>query len=262
MKKAFPFSFVFIPFLLLTTLSFTSEAYDQPQGIEVSGKAAVNVVPDQFSLSFSIVTRGKSASKTKAIVDHKTTLAVNAAKRMGIKEESIQSARVNLRPIYQKSSLNYSDIEIKQNFKNNEKGRVHLSQDNDKKNSLQPYVFEVSRLVTIKLTNVGDYDRLLDQIVKIGVTNISSLIMSFSKTDSAYQKALAQAIVLAKEKALRIAAQAGVELGKLIYLKEISYNAPTKMTMTFNSELTTMHNSQVGTKQISAEVIATFAVQP
>lgn len=261
MKKSFSISLVFIPSLLLATLSFTSDAYEQPQGIEVSGKAAIEIVPDQLSLSFSIVTRGKSVSKTKAIVDHKTTLVVNAAKRMGIKEKNIQSAQLNLRPIYQKPSFDYSSVAVKQDFPHNEKGRVHLAKNN-KSNTLQPYVFEVSRQLTINLSEISNYDRLLDHIVKIGVTNISSLTMSVSKADVIYQKALAQAIIIVKEKALKIAAQVGVELGKLIYLKEISYNAPTRMTMAFNGESAAMHKSQTGTKQISAEVIAIYAVQP
>jgi len=257
MKKLF-----FISVVIMATLSFASSAYEQPQGIEVSGKASVEVVPDQFLLSFSIVTRGISASKTKAMVDHKTTLVINVAKRMGIKNESIQSARMNLRPIYQKSSLDYSNVEVKQNLPTNKEGRVHLAKNISKSDELQPYIFEVSRQITINLSEISNYDRLLDQIVKIGVTNISSLTMSVSKADIYYQKALAQAITVAKEKALKISAQAGVELGKLIYLKEISYNAPTRMTMSFNSESATMHKSQTGTKQITAEVIATFALHP
>lgn len=247
--------------LVSLLFSFTGYAYEQPYGIEVSGKSAVVAIPDQFTLSFSIIKRGKSASKTKALVDHKTTLVVNIAKKMGIKAEDIQSARMNLRPIYQKPSLNYADIEIRQKFPHNEKGRIHLSKNEQKAEIQQPYVFEVSRQITVNIEDISDYDRLLDQLVKVGVTNISSLSMSVTKADFYYQKALMQAINLAKTKALKIAGQVGVTLGKLIHLKETSYNAPMRMSMAFNSEVST-HQSQVGTKQITAGVVATFAIQP
>jgi len=249
--------------ILLTSLliSAKSFAYQQPQGIEVSGKAAVEAVPDRFSLSFSIVTRGKSASKTKALVDHKTTLVVNAAKKMGIKATDIQSARMNLRPIYQKQPVKYSDIEINKKFPHNEKGRIHVNKNKDKNKLQQAYVFEVSRQIKVNIANIEDYDRLLDQIIKIGVTNISPLSMSVGQADIYYQKALMMAIQIAKEKAMKIAAQAGVELGKLIYLKETSYNAPVNMRMSFNSEAS-IHQSQAGTKQINAEVFVTFAIEP
>jgi uncharacterized protein len=255
-----------------TLLSFTGNAYDQPQGIEVTGKAAVVAMPDLFSLSFAIINRGKSASKTKGSVDNKTEQVVNAAKSLGIKVENIQSARMNLRPIYQKSSLNYSEIEIREKLANGQRSRIHLTNNDgqaieqkniEQQNNVQIYFFEVSRQITIKLNNINDYDRLLDKIVKIGVTNISSLVMSVSKRDNFYQKALAQAIAIAKEKAQRIAGQAGVGLGKLIYLKEISYNAPTRMRMMSMASTSSVdHSSQVGQQQISAEVVATFAVKP
>ncbi len=258
---------VFIFLLINTVITFTCAAYEQPQGIEVKGKAAVMVVPDKFSLSFAIINRGKSAIKTKALVDHKTNLVIKAANKLGIKRKNIQSARMNLRPIYRKNTVNYSAIEVKQNFNSNsntsDKGRVHLAK-NELDKATQPYIFEVTRQITINIDDIARYDRLLEQLVKIGVTNISSLSMSVANKDSYYQKALAQAIMLAKEKALRIAGQAGVQLGKLIYLKEISYNAPivqSSMRMAYANE-STMHDSNVGTTQIKAEVLATFAIKP
>jgi hypothetical protein len=256
--------YLVVTFLLINTIiTFTCVAYEQPQGIEVKGKAAVMVVPDKFSLSFAIINRGKSAIKTKALVDHKTNLVIKAANKLEIKRENIQSARMNLRPIYQKSTVNYSAIEVKQNLKGNKKGRVHLAK-NELDKATQPYIFEVTRQITINIDDIASYDLLLEQLVKIGVTNISSLSMSVANKDNYYQKALAKAIILAKEKALKIAGQAGVQLGKLIYLKETSYNAPvvqSRMRMAYTNN-STMHNSNVGTTQIKAEVLATFAIKP
>lgn len=251
--------------LLLTSslTTFASVANEQPQGIEVRGRAAIIATPDLFSLSFSIIKRGKSALKTKAIVDHQTNLVVNAAKKLGIKRENIQSARMNLRPIYQKNTVDYAGIEVKQNFNHNNKGRVYLTK-NELDKATQPYIFEVSRQVTINMDDIADYDRLLDQLVKIGVTHISSLSMSVAKKDNFYKKALAKAIMLAKDKALRIAGQAGIQLGKLIYLKEISYNAPviqSNMRMAYGRDAS-LHNSNIGTTQIKAEVLAVFAIIP
>ncbi len=249
--------------ITLACFSFISGANEYPQGIKVRGKAEIIVEPDRFSLSFAIVKRGKSASKTKMLVDHKTNLVISAAKNIGINGENVQSARMNLRPIYQKNAVDYDAIEVKQNFNHDKKGRLHLQKSALDK-ATQPYIFEVSRQISIKLNNISDYDRLLDQIVKIGVTNISSLSMSVSKADELYQKALLKAVVVAKEKALKLAGQAGVQLGKLVYLQETSYNQPavqSSMRMAFDIAEST-HQSHVGTMPIRAEVLITFAVEP
>ena len=65
---------------------------------------------------------------------------------------------------------------------------------------------------------------------------------------------------MAKHKALRMASQAGVTLGKLTYIKELSYGAPSRYVMT--SEMRSGFNSHVGTKEVSAQVIARFQLIP
>ena len=48
---------------------------------------------------------------------------------------------------------------------------------------------------------MNDYDRLLDQAVKVGVNHISPMMSSFSKQEEYYQLALAKAVKNAQEKA-------------------------------------------------------------
>ncbi len=255
---------VLIPLFFITLfLTFASNAYDQPKGIEVRGNAALSVVADRFSLSVAIVERGISASKTKIIVDHKTNLVVNAAKKMGIDAADIRSARVSLYPIYQPSSVTVSGVEVNQTFANGQHGEVYMREPVNSRQQSNIQVFEVRRQITLNLKNIENYDRLLDQIVKIGVTNVSSLSMSVSNINTLYQRALSGAILNAKQKALKVAQQANVNLGKLIYLKEISHNTSARMqAMSMESSRAVMHSSQVGIQQVTAEVLVTFALAP
>ena len=266
-------AFLFISFIGSTLSFFTlaQGAGTQSKGIEVTGKSTVLVKPDQFSLSLTVSHRGKSASKIKALVDHKSTLVVNAAKNLLIKAEDIQSARVNLYPIYQKpsNSSRIKSIEIEQALVNGQQARVSPRNISTSNKSLASeynnnYVFDVSRQIHIKLKNIEDYDRLLDQVVKIGVTHISALQMSVSKADYYYQQALLQAIADAKQKALIIAKQAGVSINKVLYLKESGYNAPSLMSNARTRMVSAPlleHTSQVGTQNISAQVQMIFSIK-
>ncbi len=231
----------------------------QPQGIEVSGKASVSVVPDVYSLSFSIEKRGKSASKIKALVDQKTDQVIRAIKKLGISTNNIQTAQINLRPIYNKGSIKLLGLDAQEKFANDKKGRAYLKQETEK-NSIKIAAFEVTRYINIKLTRIDDYDRLLEQLVKIGVTKISPLSMSIAEPSKHYQKALAQAVQVAHQKALKLAAQAGVTLGKVRYLKENSYNAPIERVRMTSLRSQSYHSSQVSSQEISAEVIITYRI--
>ena len=244
----------------LLASSFALAVAYQPEGIEVTGKAAVVATPDVFSLELSVVERGVSAGKTKSLVDHKSKQLVAAAKGLGIKAQDIQSTRMNMFPIYEEASIRMHGVDVKTQFADDAKGKVHLSV-NDKKDRNPKPVFEVSRKITIKLFDIELYDRLLDKVAKIGVSRISPLSMSFSNIEQLYQQALDKAILNAKQKAMKIAAQAGVSLGKLTYMKEVSYGAPRAFAMA-RTEARTGFDSSYGQQDVTAQVIARFKIQP
>ena len=232
----------------------------QPQGIEVSGNASVSVVPDVFSLSFSIEKRGKNASKIKALVDQKADQVINIVKKFGIAKENIQSAQINLRPIYNKGAIKLRGLELQEKFANNKKGRAYIEQEADK-NITKIAAFAVTRHINITLNNIDDYDRLLTKLVNIGVNKISPLSMSVAQTNKYYQQALTKAMQVAHQKALKLASQAGVSLGKLQYLKETSYAAPTKeRIIMLSSRSQSYHSSQLGNQEITAEVVVNYQI--
>jgi hypothetical protein len=245
-------------FILLSPSVFAHTL--QPQGIEVSGKAAVTVTPDIFSLSFSIEKRGKSANKIKALVDQKTDQVINLVTALGISKASVQTAQMTLQPIYYKNTPNLVGLERQENFKHEKKGKVYFKASNEEKNELNIAAFEVTRYIRVQLKNINDYDRLLEQLVKLGVTKISPLTSSVAEPRKYYEKALAKAIQMAKQKALKLAAQAGVSLGKLQYLKETSYNVPMQKVMMSGARIQSYHSSEVGNQVINAEIIANYQV--
>jgi hypothetical protein len=252
-------------FVLLSTSITKVHAHEMlEQGIEVSGKSVIFATPDQFSLSISITERQATAQKAKLIIDHKTNLVVQAAEKIGIAKDKIQTAQVRLNPIFGKLKANVSEIEIlnkkREKVSNNKIQRIHIQPDIDETVS-QMVAFDVSRQITLSFTKLAEYDQLLDQLVKIGVTQISPLSMTVSNAAQLYQKALQQAVTAANTKAQLLAAQTGQTLAGVRYLKEQSYFAPAQQMRAQRSELmmaNSSHQSLVSEQQINAEVLVRY----
>jgi uncharacterized protein YggE len=233
-------------------------------GIEVKGQGSVLVEPDNFVLSIAVVEKGRLTDKVRAIVDHKSNQVIDAAKRLGIKDKNINSARVSLYVIKPDKSIDVHGVEVVHRLPNNQKSKVHVGNSSSlPENNNKPLLFELSRNITVTFSDIKDYDQFLNSVIKIGVNQISPLSMSVNDTDKYYQQALIQALKTAKVKALQIAKQSGQKLGKLVSVKEVSsnhYRARFDAQM-MSSKASFSHNSQVGNQSISANVIVKYLIE-
>ena len=244
--------------MLVTCLMFQSIitfAQDN-NGIEVVGKASLLAMPDQFSLTIEIRERGKSASKTKALVDSKSAQVIKVFKKNDVDDKTIESSQVRIYPVYEKPSIAIDQFELKNKINKNEKVSVSANNHQDE---IQTIVrFEVSRTIKVMFSQLSVYDKVLDSIVKLGVSQVYPLEMTFSEPELYYEKALFQAIANAKDKAEKIAKQANVKLGGLLSMKESAYHSPSQYRMA--SEASSGFASQVTEKAISAQVIAIYDI--
>lgn len=246
---------IFICFLYLIPNSFANTL----EGIEVTGKASVMVVPDVFSLTLSIRERGKSANKTKMIVDVKSSKIVKMFIKRGVNEHDIDTSQVSMFPIYEKPSITFEPHELQQRI--NDKEKITLSAKSNRDVDVSRLTrFEVSRTITISFKQLSIYDQILDDIVKLGVSHISPIEMSVAESEKYYQQALYQAIDKAKQKATNIAKQAGVKLGILLSLKESGYYSPMRYSMA--NEAKSGFNTRITKKSVSAQVIAIYGIEP
>jgi uncharacterized protein YggE len=229
------------------------------KGIEVTGKSSVMVVPDLFSLTISIKERGKSANKTKIVVDDKSSKIVKMFIKRGVNEANIDTSQVSMFPIYEKPSITFEHQELQKRLNSQEKISLSGKKSQDDKVSRLTR-FEVSRTITISFKQLSIYDQVLDDMVKLGVSHISPVEMSVSESDKYYQQALYQAIDKAKHKALSIAQQAGVKLGALLSLKESGFYSPMRYSM--SSEAKTSFSTRITEKAVSAQVIAIYNIEP
>ena len=257
--KGLPSYFTLFMCLLLPSQAFAVEEV----GIEVTGQGSVVVIPDQFSLTLTITERGRVPSKLKALVDKKSNSVVNAAKSLAIKESNISSARVNLRIVTERPSIQVQGVEL-----HKRQGSVYIDGQsiNQQANSVNTHkqpLFELSRQITVKFDQVADYDSFLAQIIKINVSRISSLSMNVTARDEYYQQALLDAISHAQQKAQRMAKQAGRVLGKLLLVKEVSSNhyQPMYAEAMMSDASPRAHTSLIGSQTITARVSVKFSLK-
>lgn len=243
--------------LFATSLIILStQAYAQHgTGIEVTGKASVEAVPDVFVANFTMSEKGRTASKIKANIDNKSKQLIRAAVKLGIKETSITSANVSLWSNYEKPSI---QVEPQAVYSTGGSGRIVKSQLNTTTDN-KKLTYHASRNISITLTDIDGYEKLLDSATKIGVSHVSPLSMQFSDAEGLYQQALQGAIANAKKKAEMMSASSNQKLGGITYLKEVSYGAPSPMMMA--SESSGRFSPRVGNKKIEAQVIVNFDLQ-
>ena len=258
-RTGIPSYFTLFMCLLLPSQVFAVEDV----GIEVTGQGSVVVIPDQFSLTLTITERGRVPSKLKALVDKKSNSVVNAAKSLAIKESNISSARVNLRIVTERPSIQVQGVEL-----HKRQGSVYIDGQsiNQQANSVNTHkqpLFELSRQITVKFDQVADYDSFLAQIIKINVSRISSLSMNVTARDEYYQQALLDAISHAQQKAQRMAKQAERGLGKLLLVKEVSSNhyQPMYAEAMMSDASPRGHTSLIGSQTITARVLVKFSLK-
>lgn len=174
----------FILFSLLAPFSHASE-----KGIEVTGTAKQSVVPDMVMFSFSINDRGKDLSSLKADIDKKAANTVSLCKKLGIKTRDITSAKLSIRPQYNYQTKSFIG-------------------------------YDVSRTIKVVLKDLDKYSDLVNGVIKAGITNVNYVALDTSDRKELQRKTLGAAITDARKKADIIAKSSGVEIGKVLYMKE------------------------------------------
>lgn len=261
MTKVSQLIMIFILFVFFISIAHASTV--QENVIEVRGQAKVSVHPDTFSLTLLIAKVGRNTSKIRSLVDHKSNQVIEVAYNIGLADEQIESTRVTLRVLKEKTSFKGQSIEIDQHFPKNNTGKVYanLPRDNKSLNKIQN--FELSRTITINFSTIEQYDKFLVSVLKLGVEHIYPLTTSITNSNDLYQQALAKAIDNAKDKAHTLAKRAKVTVGKVIYLQEQSshhYQARTMELKGF-SDTVNIHKSRVAEQAISASVLVKYRIK-
>lgn len=199
---------------------------DPSRAISVTGRGSVAVVPDTASAEVGVSVVDPDPRKAKAAVDASVAKIIALARGLGIAEESMTTAAVNIEPRY------------------------------DENNPIRLRGYEVAQSVTVVVKDLAKLDSFLDGAVQAGANRNFDISVSSSQEAALRQQALAQAIQGAKEQAEAAARQLGVRVGgvRSINLNPNSTSSSARMTTVVSARFLP------GTIRINADVSVVFLI--
>ncbi|MGQ4275520.1 SIMPL domain-containing protein [Pseudidiomarina sp. E22-M8] len=165
--------------------------------LAVSGGASVEAVPDRLQLGLAVERMGQDIPKLKTEVDAITANLLDYLTKQGINHDHIQSFAIRIYPQYR-----YDD------------GQQQLTG------------YQVSRRMTINFLNPEQHSPFLEYALNNGVQRVDEPQLTISNVDALYQQALIEALQLARQKAEKLAAAAGVSIVGVADIRESSNQAP------------------------------------
>ncbi|MFN3188172.1 MAG: SIMPL domain-containing protein [Candidatus Paceibacteria bacterium] len=175
----------------------STDPWDGPTTISVSGTSEVMAVPDVAQFSFSVRAEGDTATVAQTASAESINAIMTFLSAQGVEERDIKTQGYNLFPRYR-----YEQRPCTTNFC-------------PPGESIQDG-FEVSQTITVKVRNTDNAGTLLSGVGEAGATDISSLSFSIDDTDNLKIQARNEAIADAKQQAESLAEVLGVRLVRMV----------------------------------------------
>ena len=177
------------------------ESRGAPATISVSGEGKVTAAPDIASLSFGVET-GRKRTAQAAMESLQTSMQaiIDGIQEEGIAERDIRTQSLRLNPAY--------DWE--------EGTRIERG-------------FEAFQNLNVKVRDLEKVGKVLSAATLAGANQVGGVSFTIDEPDALREQARAEAIDDAKEKAMKLAGELGVRLGKLRGFNEGGGAAPMYM---------------------------------
>ena len=175
--------------------------------IQVSGEGEARLAPDIAIVSAGVVREAKTAREALTQNNEAMTAIIAALKDAGIAESDLQTADFSIQPRY-------------------------VYPPNRDGEQAEPRIvgYSVSNRLTVRIRNIEETGRILDQMVSLGVNSDGDIRFTNDDPSEALAKARAEAVRNASQKANTLASAAGVELGAILEISESS-GRPQPVTM-------------------------------
>lgn len=193
--------------VLFLSLSFTSSAQDIEKlpVITVTGSAEVLVVSDEVIFSLDVTKTNKELQIAKRLNDESVAKILELTKRFSVSPQNVQTAATS--------------VEMKYDSIRDAKTKIF----NDSGDEIGKRIFrgyEVSKTMTVKLTDIPRFEDFFAEVLKTGISNVSSIKFETSKFRENRDKARDMAMKAAKEKAIAMTAAIGQTIGKALRIIE------------------------------------------
>lgn len=237
------FLVLFISIFAITNLFYgigTCQAESSPADtpvLVVSATGTVTTAPDQARISLAVTNSNKQLDKAQAENNIATQNVISSLQKTGISDKCIETTNYRVYPQY-----NYSA-----------------------KDNTEPQItgYRITNEISVTVKDIDSLGHLLDTAIKAGANNINYINFEKSDITTIEDEALSKAFLRARGKAVAIANAAGMQLGKVISIKEAGaqYINP-RNTLYLENSAADMKAGQVpvvpGNLKVNATVTVTY----
>jgi uncharacterized protein YggE len=160
----------------------------EPQ-VTASGRGEVQIKPTRATLYFTVQGKAETAALAASKNAELVAATMKSLLAAGLRSENITNANYSVAPDYEFSTT----------------GRKQIG-------------FVASNGIRVELANIADVGKVIDAGLAGGATQVTSAQYSGDKMDEARRTALKAAVEQARHDAEAMAAAAGGELGRLVFL--------------------------------------------
>ena len=191
--------------LLCGAFSASAQEIDKLPMITVSGTAEIQVAPDEAVFSLDVTKTNKDLPTAKRLNDESVGKILELTRRFSVLPQHVQTTHISV-------DMKYESIR-------DAKTKI-FNDDGDEIGKRVFRGYEVSKTVTVRLTDLSRFEEFFAEILKTGVSEVRNVRFETSKLRENKDKAREMAMKAAKEKATAMAAALGQTIGKAIKIIE------------------------------------------
>jgi len=247
------FSAIAIASLWLPAGAFADDL--SPPEITVTGTAEVKVVPDEFVLTASVESRGKTIEEATADNDVKISKVIDFLTKSGVPEKNIRTSIFRIESILvgesQAKAIANDPFQLAKQLMATE-------------NLLNPIGYIVKREMSVMSTKLDKFESMYRGLIERGVNNVDGIEFRTSQLRKHRDQARIEAIRAAKEKAEMLAGELGVTLTGVQNIRELSSRHQQRHAQNvfsddpFGGETGPSQTIAAGQIRVSASVLVIF----
>ncbi|MDA7966691.1 SIMPL domain-containing protein [Ruegeria sp.] len=173
----------------------TMPAHAEERRITVSGTGTALAVPDMATLTLGVTNQDKEASNAMQATSDAVAQILTRLDEMGLESRDVQTRDLSLSPVWSNSGISSgSQREITG--------------------------FVASNRVFIRVRDLNNLGQIMDAVIRDGANDFGGLSFSVQEPKPLEDKARADAVADARDKAEQLAQAAGVTLGQVVSISD------------------------------------------
>ena len=261
-------------FLAILLLFFTCLTYGQAikqaaslQGVEVIGIGQVNVQADPHLFEVFINEHATSAVKATQSAEYKIALISQFIDKNASVTHVVNLGSLKLGIIYPNLSHSIDGVEVFTRLPNKRPVKINTKLNSKQGNSVnkgyaRAAEIAASQRIVISVVDTNAAQRVIDHLMKVGVTHIQALKMSHAEYQKHYQQALNLALANAKLNAKKIEESLEISLAEIIAVQEMPIEKNTFGNDTDKLKKYGHNKHQYDERAVNAQVKVIFAIKP